>query len=101
MAYGLRCYSASGYLTFDSGIMPNYLKVSASGAVTLAAGVTSSVITAAAVDYIYVYFSETTLQTNIRNADRYEVLSQTATSFTIKNTDPSRQETYYYIVFVR
>ena len=100
MPYGLRCFSASGYLTFDSAVMPNYLKTSASGAVTLAGGATSAAIAAADLDYVYVYFSTPAEYVNERNADRYEVLSQTATSFAIKNIS-ARSETFYYVAFVR
>ena len=100
MAYGLRCYSASGYLVFDSSVMPNYLKVSASGAVSLGAGATSGVISAPDLNYVYVYFSTPVLQVNETNSDRYEILSQTASSFKIRNKS-SRSETFKYVAFVR
>ena len=80
--------------------MPNYLKVSASGSVYVAAGATSAVISAPDLNYVYVYFSTPVLKVNEANSDRYEILSQTTSSFTIKNKS-STGETFKYVAFVR
>lgn len=100
MAYGLRCFSQSGYLVFDSSIMPNYLKVCASGSITLNGGATSGVISAPDLSYVYVYFSSPVLSINSSNSDRYEVVSQTSSSFKVKNTSNNGQ-TFNYVALVR
>lgn len=100
MAYGLRCFNAGGYLTFDTTTMSSYLKVSASGSVTVPGNSTSATITATAVDYIYVWTGAPPTSTSDSIADRYAITSKLTNSFKIQNTTSSSR-TYDYIAFTR
>lgn len=99
MAYGLKCFDASGYVTFDTTLLASYLKISASGTVTLSGNALSSTITAEGVDYIYVWSGPTTSITNTV-ADRYQIESRLTNSFKIRNLR-STQQTFNYIAFTR
>lgn len=99
MAYGLRCFDASGYVTFDTTLLASYLKVSASGTVTLSGNALSSAITADEVDYIYVWSGPTT-DVDDTVADRYQIESRLTNSFKIRNLK-STQQTFNYIAFTR
>ena len=99
MAYGLKCFDASGYVTFDTTLLASYLKISASGTVTLSANALSATITADDVDYIYVWSGPTTSIDNTV-ADRYQIESRLTNSFKIRNLS-STQQTFNYIAFTR
>lgn len=100
MSYGLKCFNQGGYITFDTDIMSSYLKVSATGSVTLTANSTSSTITANDVDYIYVWSGPTSSSIGNTIADRYEITSKLTNSFKIKNLK-NYSQTFDYIAFTR
>jgi len=79
--------------------MDDFLKVTASGEVSLAAGVTSANIIAVAVDYIYVYEAPTPSLTS-PVVDNYEILNRITDGFKIKNTATSSQ-VFFYVAFTR
>jgi hypothetical protein len=99
MAYGLKCFDANGYVTFDSTVMDTFLKVTSSGNVTVSAGSTSAAITANEVDYIYVWPGQVSSYSESA-AEKYNITDKLTNSFKIQNPTSS-SKTYYYIAFTR
>jgi hypothetical protein len=100
MSYGLKCFNASGYITFDTETMSSYLKVTATGSVTIQGNSLSSTITAEGVDYIYVWSGPSPTSVGNTIAERYEIASKLTNSFRIRNLT-STQQTFDYIAFTR
>jgi hypothetical protein len=99
MAYGLKCLNVSGYTTFDSTVLTSFLKVTASGTVTVAGSSTSATIVANEVDYIYVWTGEINTYSETA-ADRYQITNRLTNSFKIQNLK-TVSRTFYYIAFTR
>lgn len=79
MAYGLKVWTASGYVAFDSEDMDTYVKVCTSGTVYIGNGATETITIPTGFDYAYVNGPTV----NVERAFEYTQTSSTA--FTIKN----------------
>lgn len=93
MAYGLKCWTAAGYVAFDSDQMVSYVKVVVSGTVSLAANATSSSISAPGYNYVYVFGP-----TSAYFLASAFTLTKYSTYFTIKNNTPI-STTFGYMAF--
>jgi hypothetical protein len=93
MAYGLKVWTAAGYIAFDSEQMDSYVKVVASGTVQIGNN-SSETISVGSTGYDYVYGMGPTV-----NVERSFTISETSTSFTITNV--SGQSNFFGYVAIK
>jgi len=55
MSYGLKCYTAGGYLSFDADQMDSFVRVIVSGHQYFSQGGASATIDAPGYDYVYTF----------------------------------------------
>ena len=78
MAYGLKVWTASGYVAFDSENMDSYVKVCTNGTVYLGNNATETITVPTGYDYVYVNGPTV-------NIERAFEVTKSGNSFTIKN----------------
>jgi hypothetical protein len=78
MAYGLKIWTAAGYIAFDSENMDSYVKVCSSGTVFLGNQASETISVPTGFDYVYGIGPTV-------NIERAFTITKTSTSFTIKN----------------
>lgn len=78
MAYGLKIWTAAGYIAFDSENMDSYVKVCSFGTVFLGNQASETISVPTGFDYVYAIGPTV-------NIERAFEVTKTSTSFTIKN----------------
>tara|TARA_B110000977_G_C10976446_1_gene454404 strand:- start:555 stop:857 length:303 start_codon:yes stop_codon:yes gene_type:complete len=97
MAYGLKIWTASGYVAFDSEDMNSYVKVISSGSVTLGANQSETIAVPGGFYYYYVTGPTVDWNRSFNASKNTSSEWSEATSLTIQNLT-NETTTFGYIV---